>query len=66
MSLIYEIMVEHEVSTYLMLLPEDLMSWTISLWRKPSTDVSFTLAIVSPTNPRKTVLNWEQIWLDIV
>jgi len=39
-----------------MSLPDDLMSWTISLWRKPSTEVSFTLAIVSPTKPRKESL----------
>lgn len=46
-------MKEHRTSTYLMLFPDDLMSWTISLWRKPSTEASFTLAIVSPTNPRE-------------
>lgn len=46
-------MKEHLTSTYLMLSPDDLMSWTISLWRKPSTEVLFTLAIVSPTNARE-------------
>lgn len=33
---------------YLIVLPQALMSWTISLCRNPSTGVSFTLAMVSP------------------
>lgn len=36
------------VSSYLIVFPQALMSWTISLCRNPSTVASFTLAIVSP------------------
>lgn len=39
-----------ECSSHLTLFPDDLMSWTMSLWRNPSTAVSLTLAMVSPVN----------------
>ena len=35
-------------------LPQALMSWTISLWRKPSTEASLTLEMVSPGRAQRT------------
>lgn len=36
--------------SHLTLSPDDLMRWTMSLWRNPSTEVSLMLAMVSPVN----------------